>query len=377
MEKMLSLIQDFLRKESAGGLILMAAAGLALIAANSPLNPTYAALSSGWLRHATDDGLMALFFLLVSLEIKRELRGGELSHPAQAALPLLAALGGMMLPAGVYALVAQGEPGALTGWAIPSATDIAFSLAVLSLLGRRAPEGLKLFLTALAIIDDLGAILIIAIFYSQPPHWGALGMAALGVAALILLNARNVRAVWPYLLAGLWLWGWLLPSGIHATLGGVVTGLLMPADGGEKGPLARTERGLHPFVAYGVLPLFAFLNAGLSLGDVRMGLLPLGVAAGLFIGKQVGVMGFSWAAVRLRLARLPDGIGWKSFYGAAVLTGIGFTMSLFIGGLAFPDASREAEVRSGVLLGSLASALWGALVLGALSRLAKSDETKR
>lgn len=372
MDKMLGMIQDFLRRESAGGLILMAAALCALIIANSPLKDAYAALSSGWLRQATDDGLMVLFFLLVSLEIKRELAGGELSRPAQAALPLLAALGGMAVPAAVYVLLTRAETGALAGWAIPSATDIAFSLAVLSLLGRRVPDSLRLFLTALAIIDDLGAIVVIALFYTQALNWGALALAAVGVAALWLLNRRDVRAVWPYLLAGLWLWGWLLPSGVHATLAGVAVGLAMPAGGGEQGPLQRSERALHPFVAFLILPLFSFLNAGLTLGSVSFGAVPLGVAAGLFVGKQVGVLGFSWLAVRLRLARLPEEVGWGGFYGAAVLTGIGFTMSLFIGGLAFPDSLREAEVRSGVLAGSLVSAVWGALMLSAAARRRRS-----
>jgi NhaA family Na+:H+ antiporter len=372
MDKMLSMIQDFLHRESAGGICLMIAAALSLIIANSPVAEGYAALSSGWLRHATDDGLMVLFFLLVSLEIKRELAGGELSRPSQAVLPLLAALGGMSVPAGIYALFAMNEAGALAGWAIPSATDIAFSLAVLTMLGRRAPDSLKLFLTALAIIDDLGAIVVIALFYTQSLNWSALGLAALGLAALAVLNRRNVRAVWPYLLSGIWIWGWLLPSGIHATLAGVAVGLFMPANGGDDGPLCRTERGLHPYVAFAILPLFAFLNAGLNLWNLPAGVwvqaVPVGIMAALFLGKQAGVMGFSWVGIRLGLAKLPDGVGWRAFHGAAVLTGIGFTMSLFIGGLAFSAPVREAEVRSGVLAGSLASAVVGALLISAAAR---------
>ena len=376
MDKMVSMIQDFLHRESSGGLCLMIAALVSLIIANSPMVEGYAALSSGWLRPVTDDGLMVLFFLLVSLEIKRELVGGELSKLSQAALPLLAALGGMAVPAALYVLLARSEPEALAGWAIPSATDIAFSLAVLGMLGSRAPQSLKLFLTALAIIDDLGAILIIALFYTQSLDWGALGLAAVGLAVLVTLNVRNVRSLWPYLLAGLWVWVWLLPSGIHATLAGVAVGLCMPTDGGEKGPLCRAERRLHPYVAFIILPLFAFLNAGLPLREFSSGVVPLAIMAALFLGKQTGVMGFSWAAVRLGLAKLPSGVGWGSFYGAAVLTGIGFTMSLFIGGLAFHDLAHEAEVRSGVLAGSLASALFGAVVISAAVRRRKLPPAK-
>jgi len=376
MDKMVSMIQDFLHRESSGGICLMIAALVSLIIANSPMVEGYSALSSGWLRPVTDDGLMVLFFLLVSLEIKRELVGGELSKLSQAALPLLAALGGMAVPAALYVLLARSEPGALAGWAIPSATDIAFSLAVLGMLGSRAPQSLKLFLTALAIIDDLGAILIIALFYTQSLDWGALGLAAVGLAVLVTLNVRNVRSLWPYLLAGLWVWVWLLPSGIHATLAGVAVGLCMPTDGGEKGPLCRAERRLHPYVAFIILPLFAFLNAGLPLREFSSGVVPLAIMAALFLGKQTGVMGFSWAAVRLGLAKLPSGVGWGSFYGAAVLTGIGFTMSLFIGGLAFHDLAHEAEVRSGVLAGSLASALFGAVVISAAVRRRKLPPAK-
>lgn len=373
MDKMVSMIQDFLHRESSGGLCLMIAALVSLIIANSPMVEGYAALSSGWLRPVTDDGLMVLFFLLVSLEIKRELVGGELSKLSQAALPLLAALGGMLVPAGLYLLLAHSEP---AGWAIPSATDIAFSLAVLGMLGSRAPQSLKLFLTALAIIDDLGAILIIALFYTQSLDWGALGLAAVGLAVLVTLNLRNVRSLWPYLLAGIWVWVWLLPSGIHATLAGVAVGLCMPADGGDKGPLCRAERRLHPTVAFIILPLFAFLNAGLSLREFSSGTVSLAIMVALFLGKQAGVMGFSWAAVRLGLAKLPKGVGWGAFYGAAVLTGIGFTMSLFIGGLAFHDLAHVAEVRSGVLAGSLASALFGAVVINAAVRRRKLPPAK-
>lgn len=369
---MVTMIQDFLHRESSGGICLMIAAGLSLIIANSPLAEDFVSLSSGWLRHVTDDGLMALFFLLVSLEIKRELVGGELSKLSQAALPLLAALGGMAVPAGLYLLIAHSEP---TGWAIPSATDIAFSLAVLGMLGSRAPQSLKLFLTALAIIDDLGAILIIALFYTQSLDWGALGLAAVGLAVLGTLNLRNARSVWPYLLAGLWV-GAGCCVGIHATLAGVAVGLCMPTDGGDEGPLCRAERHLHPYVAFAILPLFAFLNAGLPLREFSSGTVSLAIMAALFLGKQAGVMGFSWAAIRLGLTKLPEGVDWGSFYGAAVLTGIGFTMSLFIGGLAFHDLAHEAEVRSGVLAGSLASALFGAMVISAAVRRRKLPPAK-
>jgi NhaA family Na+:H+ antiporter len=369
---MLTAIQDFLRHETAGGIVLMLAAGLALLVVNSPLGAGYDAVLTLPVRHAIDDGLMAVFFLLVSLEIKRELVVGELSTPAQAALPAGAALGGMLVPALIYVAFNVGSPANLRGWAIPSATDIAFSLGVLSLLGRRVPASLKVFLAALAILDDLGAIVIIALFYTADLSLPVLGLAGLAVVVLVLLGRRRA-SLWLYLPVGLFLWDCLLKSGVHATLAGVAVGLAIPVAQAD-----RLERGLHPYVSFAILPLFAFANAGLRLSDLSLELLTqpllLGIAAGLFVGKQVGVFAAVGVMIRLCGARLPDGASWRQLYGAAVLTGIGFTMSLFIGALAFPGEARAEEVRFGVVAGSLASALLGALVLRLGSPLRRGEE---
>jgi len=360
-DAMLTAIQDFLRRETAGGILLMAAAALALLVVNSPLGPVYDAALTVPIRHVIDDGLMAVFFLLVSLEIKRELVVGELSTLAQAALPAGAALGGMLAPALLYVAVTARNPADLRGWAIPSATDIAFSLGVLSLLGSRVPGSLKVFLAALAILDDLGAIVIIALFYTAELSLPALGLAGLALVGLGLLAWRKA-SLWLYVPLGLFLWACLLKSGVHPTLAGVAVGLAIPVVQADS-----LERRLHPYVSFAILPLFAFANAGLRLSDLSLHLLAqpllLGIAAGLFVGKQVGV--FAAAAVMIRWcgARLPEGANWRQLYGAAVLTGIGFTMSLFIGALAFPGAAQAEEVRFGVVAGSLASAVLGALLL--------------
>ncbi|MGE5546713.1 MAG: Na+/H+ antiporter NhaA [Solirubrobacterales bacterium] len=362
-------LRRFLGLEASGGIVLAAAAALALILANSPAGPHYQAfveLPVGghplvmWI----NDGLMAVFFLLVGIEIKREVMTGELSNWGQAALPAIAALGGMIAPALVYAAINRNDPAALAGWAVPTATDIAFALGVLSLLGSRVPPSLKVFLLALAVIDDLGAIVVIALFYTSELSGTALALAALAIAGLAAMNRLGVRRLTPYLAVGLALWACVLQSGVHATLAGVTLGLLIPLDDG------RLEHRLHPWVAYAILPLFAFANAGLALGGLHLSALadpvPLGVAAGLLVGKQVGVMTFAAAAIRTGLARLPEGATWAQFYGVAVLTGIGFTMSLFVGMLAFPDGGAHgAGVRLGVLAGSLASALLGAAILRA------------
>ncbi len=379
MDKVLSAIRRFLQLEAASGLILMGAALAALVIANSPLAWLYDGLLSTRLAITVDgagldkplllwinDGLMAIFFLLVGLEIKRELVSGELSTWNKAALPAIAAVGGVVLPALVYLAVTWNTPEWRDGWAIPAATDIAFALGVLSLLGSRVPAALKIFLLALAIIDDLGAIVIIALFYTANLSLLSLGLAGLGLVALLALRIAGVRSLAPYLLVGIFLWICVLKSGVHATLAGVAVAAFIPADRrGEEseGPLEHLEHALHPWVAYAIMPLFAFANAGVSLAGISFASLaeplPLGIALGLILGKQVGVMAFAWLATRLRLAALPDGVTWRAFYGVALLTGVGFTMSLFIGTLAFADPAAGVGVRVGVLLGSLVAALAG------------------
>jgi NhaA family Na+:H+ antiporter len=313
---------------------------------------------------------MAVFFLLVGLEIKREVLEGELSSARQAALPCIAAAGGMLGPALVYSAINWGDAIAIHGWAIPAATDIAFALGVLALLGERAPSTLKIFLLALAIIDDLGAIVIIALFYTADLSLLALGLAAVGVAALVVMNLAGVRRLAPYVLVGVVLWVCVLKSGVHATLAGVAIGFAVPLRGGKQegeSPLSRLEHMLHPWVTYGILPVFAFANAGVPLAGLSLGTLvkpvPLGIALGLFLGKQIGVMGAAWAAVKLGLGVRPQGATWLQFYGMAVLTGIGFTMSLFIGTLAFQAPEYNTAVRIGVLSGSLVCGIAGYLVL--------------
>jgi NhaA family Na+:H+ antiporter len=369
--------------EATGGLVLMVAALAALIASNSPLSWLY----DGFLDtpvgvrvgplgidkpllHWINDGLMAVFFFLVGLEIKRELLRGELASVRQAVLPALAAAGGMAVPAAIYVAVNAGDPAALKGWAIPTATDIAFSVGVLALLGSRVPPSLKIFLLALAIIDDLGAIIVIAVFYTEHLSPASLLPAAVGVAVLWALNARGVSRPAPYVLTGLVIWVCVLKSGVHATLAGVIVALAVPLRGGapeQVSLLEQLEESLHPWVAFAVLPLFAFANAGVSLQGVSLAKLaepiPLGIALGLFPGKAIGILGATWLAVALGLAHRPDGASWAQIAGLAVLGGIGFTMSLFIGMLAFPDPAHAAQLRLGVLAGSLVSAGLGYLLL--------------
>ncbi len=375
--------QAFFQHQAAGGVVLMAAALIALALDNSPLAWLYDGLLKTpvviqigalelnkplllWI----NDGLMAIFFFLVGLEIKREIIEGRLSNFRQAGLPVVAAVGGMIVPAAIYIALNSGDASALNGWAIPAATDIAFALGVLALMGPRVPVALKVFLLALAIIDDLGAIVIIALFYSSNLSPEVLGIAALGVSALAYLNYRGVTRIAPYLIVGLVVWVCVLKSGVHATLAGVVIALFIPlraANDEGKSPLQEIEHGLAPWVAFGIMPIFAFANAGVSLqgltfADLFAGI-PLGIAAGLFVGKQLGIMGFVWAGVKLGIARLPDGVTWLQIYGVSLLAGIGFTMSLFIGTLAFSDPEHAAAVRIGVLTGSLLSAVAGAVVL--------------
>jgi len=379
--RLVAEIREFLRLEAASGLLLMAAALLALLASNSPA----AGLYDGFLALPLEfrigafglgkplllwinDGLMAIFFLLVGLEIKRELVAGELSTRAQAALPAVAALGGMVAPAAIYLAINPAAP-ASAGWAVPAATDIAFALAALALVGRRAPASLKVFLLALAILDDLGAIVIIAIFYAGDLDLLALGLAAIPIAGLVALNRFGVRRLAPYLLLGVALWLCVLQSGVHATLAGVATALAIPrrADGAGTSAAGRLEHRLHPWVAFLIMPLFGFANAGVSLAGVGPAALgggvSLGIVAGLFLGKQFGVFGAAWLAVRLGLARWPEGASALGLYGTAALAGIGFTMSLFIGTLAWPAADFAAPLRLGVLGGSLLSGVYGYLIL--------------
>jgi NhaA family Na+:H+ antiporter len=381
---MIASLRDFLRLEAASGILLLVAAVLALVAANSPASPLYQGFLSlpvsvefGSLRIGKplvlwiNDGLMAVFFFLVGLEIKREVLEGELSDRSQIALPAMAALGGVAGPAAIYFAFNWGDAHAMRGWAIPTATDIAFALGVLSLLGERVPAGLKIFLLALAILDDFAAIVIIAVFYSGNIALPSLIIAAAALAALAVFNRRGVTTLTPYLLVGAVLWTAVLKSGVHATLAGVALAMFIPlrVTGSGEPPLLRLERDLHPAVAFGILPLFAFANAGVPLPGFSPAVLlepvPLGIAAGLFIGKQAGVFSASWLAIRSGLARMPEGVNWTMLYGTALLTGIGFTMSLFIGSLAFEEGGPGYAVndRIGILLGSLAAAVCGYLVL--------------
>ncbi len=380
----LAALLAFIRGEAAGGLVLVAAAIVAIAWANSPFAGSYqhllhlpVALSVGsrtyaeTLHFVVDDGLMALFFLLVALEIRREITEGQLASPSRAAAPGVAALGGMIVPALIYLAACRHSPEALRGWAIPVATDIAFSLAVLRLLGPAVPAGLKVFLTALAIIDDLGAIVVIAAFYTSRLDLPALAGAAAVWLVLFGLNRAGVRAVIPYLLGLVVLWCFLVRSGVHATLAGVAVAFVLPMQEGHS-PGRVLEHALNPWVAFGVIPLFGLFNAGLDFGALSWRSLadPVvpGIALGLFVGKQVGVFGTTWLAARLRLIRLAEGLSWPLVYGASVLCGIGFTMSLFIGNLAFADGTRVAELKLAVFAGSLASALAGAAVVASAVR---------
>jgi NhaA family Na+:H+ antiporter len=370
-------LQRFLDSEAAGGLVLIASAAIAFAVANSGGAQAYdellhAKIGPFSVERWINDGLMALFFLLVGLEIKREMVQGELSTWPKRALPLLAALGGMVVPALIFVVLNRNSPETLRGWAIPTATDIAFALGVLSLIGPGIVHSLKVFLTSLAIIDDLGAILIIALFYSSGLSPQFLALAALTIVALIALNRLGVRSLLPYLVLGVVLWGLTLFSGIHATLAGVALALTIPL-GTTRGndisgsPLCRLEHGLSRWVAFLVLPLFGLANAGVTLASVSLaGMinpLPLGIMLGLFFGKQTGILGSICLAAWAGVAELPSRATWRDIYGVAILCGIGFTMSLFIALLAFHDSGQEAEIKLAVLGGSLLSALAGAVVL--------------
>ncbi|NVD44729.1 Na+/H+ antiporter NhaA [Qipengyuania atrilutea] len=382
----LSALRDFMRVEAAGGILLMAAAAAALLVANSPFADGYFAAKASYIGPLTlsywiNDGLMALFFLLVGLEIKREFIEGQLSTASSRILPALAAGGGVAVPAIVYLLIAGGDPALARGWAIPAATDIAFALGILALLGSRAPVSLKVLLTAIAVIDDLVAVAIIAVFFTEDLSLLPLGIGIAGVIFLAVLNRSGVRSLWIYGLIGLGVWAAVLLSGVHATLAGVAVALTIPLSPAARrnadavttkavedvSPLHRLEHGLHPWIAFGVIPLFGFFNAGVALGGMSPASLasplPLGIALGLVVGKQIGIFGAIFAAVRAGLAPLPEGASWMQIYGLSLLCGIGFTMSLFIGGLAFPDPATLDMVRIGVLSGSIVAALAGYVVL--------------
>ena len=379
-------LREFLKLESASGILLVIAGVLGMIAANTPLHDLYQTilqmpikLQVGAIKFDKtlliwiNDLLMAIFFLLVGLEIKREVVSGELSDRARVALPAIAALGGMIVPAAIYAAFNWNDPVGIRGWAIPSATDIAFALGVLSLFGDRVPIGLKVFLMTLAVLDDLGAIVIIALFYSHDLSVNALLLAAGAIIVLFALNRAGVTRIAPYMLVGTALWVFVLKSGVHATLAGVVAALFVPASDPahpQHPPASRLEHSLQPWVAFGILPVFAFANAGVDLTGLSLRKLldpiPLGILLGLFVGKQVGVFTFSWLAVKSGLARLPTGVNFAQVYGAAILCGIGFTMSLFIGMLAFENTAASEVIvtdQLGILAGTLLSAVGGSLVL--------------
>jgi NhaA family Na+:H+ antiporter len=383
---MLNALRDFLKLETASGIILVAAAAAAMLVANSPLAGLYGSLIEvpveiriGGFEIAKplllwiNDGLMAIFFLLVGLELKREFLQGELSDRSQVVLPGMAALGGMLAPALIYLAINRGNAVALQGWAIPVATDIAFALAVLGLLGSRVPLSLRIFLVSIAIFDDLGAIIIIAVFYSSELSLVALGTALGCIVVLSILNRRGVSERTPYLLIGSIMWAAILKSGVHATLAGVVLALFIPLRDprGARSPLEELEHDLHTAVAFGVLPIFAFANAGIPLGGLSLSSLvhpvPLGVFAGLFLGKQAGVLLFCWLTVRAGFARLPPDFTWRRVYGIGLLCGVGFTMSLFVASLAFESSGASAlfDERLGIIVGSLLSGTLGFFVLKA------------
>ena len=389
------LLRDFLQKESAGGIVLIFAALLALAVANSPLLGGYQdLLDTGvvvgigsfvidkplllWI----NDGLMAVFFFLVGLEVKREIFEGQLSSWDKASLPLVAAIGGMAIPALIFLLLNAGSPETINGWAIPAATDIAFALGILSLLGPRVPVALKALLLAIAVIDDIGAIAIIALFYSGELDTGMLGAAAIVFVVMLAVGRARVQSTIPYILLAILMWAFVLKSGVHATLAGVAAAMTVPLDPkSDHGPLETMEHALHPWVAFLVIPIFGFANAGVTLFGLSPSALleplPLGIALGLLLGKQLGIFGFAYTAVRLRIASLPEDVSWRQVHGMSLLAAIGFTMSLFIGNLAFADPLLIDAVKIGVLSGSTIAAIAGYLLLSrALPKDAHSESTE-
>ncbi|NIS07893.1 MAG: Na+/H+ antiporter NhaA [Candidatus Dadabacteria bacterium] len=385
LKKKNKFIRTFFKMESAGGILLMISSLLAIIFANTPLITYYELLLStpveitvGSLQIAKplllwiNDGLMAIFFFLVGLELKRELTEGELSNKRSIILPGVGAVGGMLAPALIYVYFNYNDPVALKGWAIPAATDIAFALGVLALLGSRVPISIKIFLTSLAIFDDLGAILIIAFFYTSKISLTALIVVAICIPILIVLNRRNVISKSPYILIGIIMWIAMLKSGVHATLAGVLMAIFIPMRSKtdpDFSPLKTIERDLHTIVAFFVLPVFAFANAGINFSGIESHQIlhgvPLGIAFGLFFGKQIGIFGLCWVVIKLKITSLPAGMNWKSLYGTAALCGIGFTMSLFIGSLAFEETGVNLlfDERIGIILGSLTSGILGYVIL--------------
>tara|TARA_R110002124_G_scaffold287365_1_gene474085 strand:+ start:18300 stop:19493 length:1194 start_codon:yes stop_codon:yes gene_type:complete len=396
METITVSLRKFIALPASPGILLCIAAVLAMFMENSPLFALYDAIKDTpvvlqigafainkplllWI----NDGLMAVFFLLVGLEIKREILQGHLSKPSQFILPAIAAIGGVIAPAAIYAYINWSDPAALQGWAIPAATDIAFALGILMLLGTRIPTALKVTLVAIAIIDDLVAIVIIALFYSTDTSLLSLSLAGIGLALMAVMNWRGVTKLGPYVILGLFIWACVLKSGVHATLAGVAIGLLIPLrakneDG--KSPLIVMEHFLHPWVSFAILPIFAFVNAGVSLAGLGLATfmqpITLGIMLGLFLGKQIGIMGITALAVALRICRLPEDVSWGQYYGMALLTGVGFTMSLFIGMLAFDHADNISAVRLGVLGGSLLSAIAGTAVLLISTKPQAEQETE-
>lgn len=375
--------QTFFGLESASGILLLLAAVIALIWANSPFAASYFSIweipvtvgvgefaLSKTLHHWINDGLMSIFFFVVGLEIKREILMGELASPKKAALSVVAAIGGMLVPAAIYALINMGTAGA-SGWGIPMATDIAFAVGVLALLGSRVPLALKVFVTAVAIVDDLGAVMVIALFYTAEIAWSALALAAIVFVALILVNRLGIRSVPAYALFGIVLWFAFLKSGIHATIAGVLLAMTIPASQvateQSQTPLTRLEHTLHPWVAFFIMPVFALANAGVALGGEIGATLTspvtLGVILGLFFGKQIGILAAAWISTRTGLAVLPSGVNLRQIWGVSMLCGIGFTMSLFIAGLAFADAALLDSAKVGILAASLLSGAIGGLVL--------------
>lgn len=385
MERVSRRLTEFIRSESAGGILLMITAALAMILANTPLSHFYdmfvftpVHIRVGPLEIAkplllwVNDGLMAAFFFLVGLELKRELVVGELSSKSNLVLPALGAIGGMAVPALIYYLVNINDPAALRGWAIPAATDIAFALGILSLMGPRVPISLKVLLTSLAIFDDIGAILIIAIFYTDSISMISLLVAAICISVLFILNRRGQESISIYMFIGSIMWVAMLKSGVHATLAGVILAMFIPLKSKKNpdhSPLMELEHDLHGAVALFVLPIFAFCNSGIDMSDATLDFfvhgVPVGIALGLFVGKQVGVFGFIWLGIKLKLTSMPDGMNWGSLYGMSALCGIGFTMSLFIGSLAFDQTQEQLvfDERLGIVIGSLLSGIAGALIL--------------
>ena len=377
---MTDALKTFLKQESAAGIILMIAAALAIVVANSPA----AGLYTDWLAVPVvagignavidkplllwiNDGLMAVFFFLVGLEVKREILTGQLSSWKKASLPLIAAIGGMAIPALVFVGINMGDPENLRGWAIPAATDIAFALGVLALLGSRVPVALKALLLAIAVIDDIGAITVIALFYTASVDTGMLLSGAVVLGLMFALNRMKVADSWPYVLLTVFLWVFILKSGVHATLAGVAAAMMVPLEARGQRPLERMEHALHYWVAFLVIPIFGFANAGVSLSGITLDSflqpLPLGIALGLLIGKQIGIFGFGWLAIKTGVATMPEGVNWRMLHALSLLAAIGFTMSLFIGNLAFLDGATVDQVKIGVLSGSVIAALAGYFLL--------------